>query len=178
MGKPKDVFDEMAANWQKLLPEFRNKFGHYNCPLTAQAVFNYFTTGVVKAASAVTAPDTIQSCEDSEVKTVDEIVAMLRRGGHGTHGVVTATAPNKEHNANVANIRGQIYLVDAYNSTPVFTQDLKGHLSWATKLEFSWGWKMHMVPQHEKFTCPSPAPQERKPKKGGASPKHPPSANR
>lgn len=35
----------------------------------------------------------------------------------------------------VVNIRGVVYLVDAYNAPGVVTQDVEGHLSYAKKLE-------------------------------------------
>lgn len=54
MGKPKlDRFDGMLRDWQKLLPQFRDRFSRSNCPLTAQAVWNYFETGTVVASPAL-----------------------------------------------------------------------------------------------------------------------------
>ena len=61
-----------------------------------------------------------------------------------------------EHSMNLVNIRGKIYMVDAYNERPVLTDKLKSHLAYARTFEFAWGWDVHIVPtdQIQNFKCP------------------------
>jgi hypothetical protein len=159
MGNPKaDRFDVMLRDWKKLLPQFRDKFSRSNCPLTAQAVWNYFEKGkVVPAPALLQGSTTMVECGDPVPVEVGAIRGLLKPKGHGAHAVVTANPGGpKEHSAVAVNIRGVIYLVDAYNTPGVVTQDLEGHLSYAKKLEITFNAKIHMVPtdQASKFKCP------------------------
>ncbi|MEY4578712.1 MAG: hypothetical protein RL701_3415 [Pseudomonadota bacterium] len=54
------------------------------------------------------------------------------------------------------NIRGTIYLVDAYNPQAVMTQDLNGSLGYAKTLEYSEVWDIHIVPSELaiSYRCP------------------------
>jgi hypothetical protein len=159
MAKPKpDRFDEMLANWKTLLPLMRDKWGRSNCPLTAEAVWKYFLTGeVVPARVLLTGETKMLQCGDSKAVTIKQIRNELRKKGHGMHAVVTANPGEKdEHNFNVVNIRGTVYLVDAYNASGYLTADLEGSLKYARRLELSHEWDMHLVPAHvvETFKCP------------------------
>jgi len=58
--------------------------------------------------------------------------------GHGAHAVVTINprAP-KEHSVVVVNIRGLVYLVDAYNAEVILAKDLAERLRYGKSFEIS-----------------------------------------
>jgi hypothetical protein len=88
--------------------------------------------------------------------------------------VVSVNSGDKdEHNFNVVNIRGTVYLVDAYNSMGIVSPNLRDHLGYARKLEFSFGWNMRIVPTDAigKFRCPPPPPPNKAAKKKRAKKK-------
>ncbi len=68
-----------------------------------------------------------------------------------------------EHSFNVVNIRGVVYLVDAYVSPVLLTTKLEGYLRYAKKLEITFKVQMKIVPadQAAKVTCPEPAAKAR-----------------
>jgi len=157
MSEP-ERFDTLLKDYQKLLPRMRNAFGQSNCPLTAEAVWKFLKTGEVRPARAQLPGSTkMLQCGSSSTVTITQIRARLKKAGHGAHAVVTANPDaEKEHSFNVVNVRGAIYLVDAYNAQPVLTKNLEGHLRYAKKLEMTLKWDMHIVPSEmiASFRCP------------------------
>lgn len=160
MTEPKDRFDAMLTDYQTLLPQMHDKFGHSNCPLTAEAVWNYFNTGkVAKARRTLGSQAVICSPSIKTKVTIEGVKKLLNK--HGKHGVLTVNAGQpKEHSMNLVNIRGKVYMVDAYNERPVLTDKLKDYLTYAKTFEFSWSWDIHIVPTDRvmKFTCPEAKP--------------------
>jgi hypothetical protein len=156
MSEPKDRFDVMLTDYQTLLPQMRDHFGHSNCPLTAEAVWKYFNTGkVTKARRALGSQAAVCSPSVRNRTTIESIKKLLKK--HGQHGVLTVNAgADDEHSMNLVNIRGKVYMVDAYNERPVLTDQLKSYLGYARKLEFSWGWDVHIVPTDriQTWNCP------------------------
>jgi hypothetical protein len=147
---PPDHFDRMLADYLVLLPKMRDKFGKSNCPLTAEAVWKYFNTGNVVAARKIMDGYGTVVCQPAIRVTSKSLEALLLEQGHGAHGVVTANpdSTDRQHSLNAVNIRGKVYLVDAYNPQPVLTDDLRGHLKYAQRLEFTAKWDLRIVPNH------------------------------
>ena len=142
---PKDHLDALLANPTEILLKIRTEFGYANCPLTAEAVAIYLETGKVTKAKRLLPGQVVVQCSNSIKASMKEVKKALSR--HGKHGVITKDAGqvNREHSANVVNIRGTIYLVDAYTKPGVFTAGFEK--DWPTRVEFSRQWRMRVVPQ-------------------------------
>lgn len=158
MGKPKpDQFDEMLKNWKTLLPELRDKLSRSNCPLTAQAVWNYFHTGKVQAPQLLlNVAFVMVECGDAETIELKDVKPRMKRKPHGAHAVLTVNPGGpKEHSVVVVNIRGVVYMVDSYNQPGVFTQDLQGYLSYGKHFEITFNASIRMVPadQAKSYKC-------------------------
>jgi hypothetical protein len=95
-------------------------------------------------------------CGKSEPIELANIRKRIKQKSHGTHAVVTG-APGKpgEHSVVVANIRGVVYLVDAYNTPGVVSQDIERYLGHLEPFEITFNADIHMVPADKasKFTC-------------------------
>jgi hypothetical protein len=86
MTEPKDRFDAMLTDYQALLPQMHDKFGHSNCPLTAEAVWKYFNTGkLVKERRTLGSQSVICSPSIKTKVTVEGVKKLLNK--HGKHGV-------------------------------------------------------------------------------------------
>ena len=145
MPDDKKHLDALLKDPQAVLNGLHAKFGVSNCPLTAAAAFTFLETGVVRTAKRTMAGLVTVQCGNSKKMSFDGLIADLKKAGHGTHYVVTKDAgtPN-EHSANFVNIRGKIYLLDAY--TKKFTSDFRD--GWGgKKLEVSSAWRIKIVPQ-------------------------------
>jgi hypothetical protein len=152
-----DRFDRLLANYATLLPLMRPERETPNCPLTAEAVWKYFTHGEVVRASSLMHGMFVAECGDSVATRISAIRATLKRRGHGAHALVTAN-PNAEHehSFNVVNIRGTIYLVDAYTNPAVVTPKLEDFLGYAKQLDITFNVQMRVVPADATgtVTCP------------------------
>jgi hypothetical protein len=150
-----DRFDHMLKNFASLLPLMRPERETPNCPLTAEAVWKYFRSGEVARAGSLMQGMFVAECGDSEVTSVPKIRTRLKR--HGLHALVTAN-PNAEHehSFNVVNIRGTVYLVDAYVSPALFTKNLEGYLRYAKRLEITFNVRMKVVPADATATVKCP----------------------
>lgn len=140
-----DRFDSLVKNYTTTLATVRPERETPNCPLTAEAVWKYLNGGPLARARGLPAGMVVAECGDSTPTSIGGIRRSLKR--HGQHAVVTAN-PNAEHqhNFNVVNIRGTIYLVDAYVSPALMTTKLESYLSYAKKLEITFNPQMKMVP--------------------------------
>jgi hypothetical protein len=160
MAKPKpDRFDEMLANWKTLLPQMRDKWGRSNCPLTAEAVWKYFETGkIIPARPVLDGATKMMECGDViPLKNPDEVRTRLKDKGHGARAIVTVNPGGpKEHSLVAVNIRGTVYLVDAYNAQPVLTDKVKESLAYGTRWEMILRSDLHLVPVElvDTFHCP------------------------
>ena len=147
MSEKKDHLDELLKDPLAILKRLHAKFGYSNCPLTAEAVFRYLESGVIRQAKRVTSDFVVVQCGGSQRTQITKVVRDLKREGHGSHRVITKHAGTaKEHSANLVNIRGQIYLVDAYNDPPAFTASFSS--DWGT-IEVSRSWVVKLVPKEK-----------------------------
>jgi hypothetical protein len=161
MAPPKrDRFDEMLANWKTLLPQMRDKWGRSNCPLTAEAVWKYFQTGKIFPARPFL-DGTTKMMECGTVKPLKDPKEVRRYvKQHGEHAIVTVNPGGpKEHSSVVVNIRGTVYLVDAYNAQPVLTPSVEESLAYGSRWEIVVNSNLHLVPVElvETFSCPDPS---------------------
>ena len=76
--------------------------------------------------------------------TLDKVIKALLKRRHGAHVVVTKHAgESSEHSANLVNIRGKIYLVDAYTKPAIFTANFTH--DWPHRIESSRTWDIRVV---------------------------------
>jgi hypothetical protein len=144
-----DRFDRMLTDYQQLLRQLRGSpLIQPDCVLTAEAVWRYFQLGKLSSARRVMDGSKLAISSKTQRITVPGVRSLLLHAGHGSHGVVTAFKLNGgEHSMNVVNIRGTIYIVDAYHAQhPVLTTDLAGYLGYATRIEFASDWAVQIVP--------------------------------
>jgi hypothetical protein len=140
----------MLKEYKSLLPQLRGNSRLFtpNCALTAEAVWKYFNTGAVAPARRDLDGSFRVVGSRGQNITVNGIRRYLSKGGHGGHGVVKARKANgDEHSMNVVNIRGKVYLVDAFDlQKPVLTEKLAESLSYAIRLEYSVNWSLQIAP--------------------------------
>lgn len=132
-----------------LLSLFQPRFHSPNCPAVAAAFQRFLETGVV--ARAIDVPPGF-GCQDSGSPFVriglSGLLSMALTRGHGFQVVVGATAPGREHYANVVNINGSAYYVDAFTRPGGVSRanDLASWLSWAISVEYSTRYTCRLVP--------------------------------
>jgi hypothetical protein len=135
-------YDRILSERQSLLSQFQSRFHGSNCPAVAGAVQRFLETGVVNRA-----PDVALGfgCADDGMPFVStdppNLLGMAQAGNHGFQVVVGARNPatSREHYANIINIRGSVYYVDAFTRPGVISapNEIGPWLSWATELEFT-----------------------------------------
>jgi hypothetical protein len=118
---PSDNFDALLESWGKLRVLF-NAFQTaclIHCPACANSVERWLTLGVVSPALCPAAGDTFEVEGRREAAYLLVIITRVQHRGHGTHVVVEAHRPPRTgftewHYFNVVNIRGTVYVFDAY----------------------------------------------------------------
>jgi len=150
VGKPRpDQFDLMLSDWQNILPKLRQEHALSNCPLTAQAVFNYFRTGVIKAAPALlNGAFVMEERGDPANIALKDVRPTMKRKPHGSFAVLTINpnSTDKQHSVVVVTIRGVVCIVDAYNKPGVVTTDLERHLSYGKSFQITFNADIRVVP--------------------------------
>jgi hypothetical protein len=158
MAPKADRFDLLLKDYGTVLPQLRGEFVYANCPLTADAVWGYLVTGKVRVAKQLLPGIKVVACGSVKVTTLSALKKDLLKDGHGNHVVVTKNVGKNpgEHSLNVVNIRGKLYVVDAYVKPPVFSQDLLTHIG-NGQIEVTKEAGLHMVPAESamSFRCPS-----------------------
>ena len=142
---PQDHLDQLLETPSRILSTIQGDRRQTSCPLVASAVARYLDSGrVVKAQRLLRRQVTVQ-CSPSIAMSLNEVIAQLEVH-HGAHGVITKHAGQEsEHSANLVNIRGTIYLVDAYTNPTKVTADFTN--DWPKKLEFSLVWDIRSLPR-------------------------------
>lgn len=144
-------YDRILTERQLLLSQFQTRFHQSNCPAVAAAVQRFLETGAVRRAADV--PSGF-GCRDSGLPftqiDVATLLANAQAGGHGFQVVVGASNPasGREHYANIVNIRGAVYYVDAFTRPGAISapNDIAPWLSWANRLEFSSRYECSLAP--------------------------------
>lgn len=124
-------------NGQAILKKInpRAKYDPGNCPAVAAAVHDYLNgKGIRPVQLRILNGNYLLTGPDGKVKGLNQIVAALKKAGHGHNVVVEATAGDRVHFANLANIQSKIYYIDAYTTHPVVTEKVRDYLSWAKSL--------------------------------------------
>jgi hypothetical protein len=141
-------YNRILTEGTALLSQFQRPFHSSNCPAVAAAVQRFLET-----SNVVPARDVARGfgCEDSGTAFVStdipNLLGMAAAGGHGFQVVVGATAPGRQHYANIVHIGEHVYYVDAFTRPGVVSapNDLSW-LSWATALEYSRRYSCRLVP--------------------------------
>jgi hypothetical protein len=144
-------YDRILSERQSLLSQFQSPFHQSNCPAVAAAVQRFLETGIVRRARDVASGF---GCEDSGMPftrtDLPGLLATVQAGGHGFQVVAGASdaATHREHYANIVNIHGAVYYVDAYTRPGVISapNDIASWLSWASELEFTRNYQCRLVP--------------------------------
>lgn len=144
-------YGRILVERQSLLAQFQGVFHNSNCPAVAAAFQRFLETGHIRQA-----PDVARGfgCQDAGAPFVSITVASLsrivRQGRHGFQVVVGGRnlSTQREHYANVVNIRGSIYYIDAFNRPGNISRanDITSWLSWATELEYTRRYECRIVP--------------------------------
>jgi hypothetical protein len=146
----------MLKDYSTILPQLRGAFPHANCPLTADAVWSYLRTGKISVAKQLLPGIQIVACGSAKVMTLQGLKKDLLKNGHGSHVVVTKNPGQQpgEHSLNLANIRGKLYVIDAYVKPPVCSLDLLTYIG-SGRLEVTRKADLHMVPAESvmSFRC-------------------------
>ena len=157
MSPKPDRFDRLLKESGTILPRLRGEFAYANCPLTADAVWAYLGTGEIRVAKQLLPGIKVVACGSVQTTTLQALKAQLRKRGHGRHVIVTKNVGQEpgEHSLNVVNIRGNLYVIDAYTKPPVFSQELSKYLG-SGPLEVTRNADLHMVPAESvlSFKCP------------------------
>lgn len=157
MSPQPDRFDQMLKSYGTILPQLRGEFPYANCPLTADAVWAYLQSGKIRVAKQLLPGIKVVACGAARVTTLPALKKALLKDGHGSHVVVTKNVGKDpgEHSLNVANIRGKLYVIDAYVKPPVFSQDLLTYVG-NGQIEVTKDASLHMVPAESalSFRCP------------------------
>jgi hypothetical protein len=123
-------------------------------------VWNYLNSGSAHPPRASLGSKVVL-CSPAQSISLESLEKLLLKAKHGAHGVLTVNpgVENQEHNVNVVNIHGTIYLVDAFNKEPVMAKNWRDYLQYGKTFEFSWEWRVFVVPddQLSGFRCPVPA---------------------
>jgi hypothetical protein len=155
-----DRFDVLLEKYKEILHQMRRNHEIANCPLTAEAVWNYLSTGSAHPPRASLGSKVVL-CSPAQSMSLESLEKLLLKAKHGAHGVLTVNpgVENQEHNVNMVNIHGTIYLVDAFNKEPVMAKNWRDYLQYGKTFEFSWEWRVFVVPddQLSGFRCPVPA---------------------
>lgn len=144
-------YDRILSEGQSLLSQFQGRFHQSNCPAVAAAVQRFLESGIISRALDVSSGFGCQDAGSPFVSTViPNLIGIVRGGGHGFQVVVGARDPahNREHYANVVNIRGNGYYIDAFTRPGAISgaNDIARWLSWATELEYSRRYLCRVVP--------------------------------
>jgi hypothetical protein len=158
MAPKPDHIDRLLKDYATILTQLRGEFPYANCPLTADAVWAYLQTGETRVARQLLPGIKVVACGSVKVTTLQALKKELQKGGHGSHVVVTKNVGKDpgEHSLNAVNIRGKLYVVDAYVKPPVFSQDLGAYIG-NGQLEITRKADLHMVPAEAvmSYRCPA-----------------------
>jgi hypothetical protein len=158
MSPKPDRFDQLLKDYANILPRLRGDFVYANCPLTADALWTFLRTGEVRVAKQLIPGVKVVACGAMQTTTLKSLKKDLIKRGHGSHVVVTKNVGQDpgEHSLNVVNIRGKLYVVDAYVQPPVFSDDLLSYIG-NGQLEVTRNADLHMVPSEKvmSFKCPA-----------------------
>jgi hypothetical protein len=134
-----------------------------NCPAVAAATQRFIESGVISPARRRGGVrGGYANCGEEIAASLDRIISLVRAEGHGFSVVLLADdgvdgPDGQQHAANLVNIHGVVYYIDAYNTTqPVFTDNPRPWLSWATRFSYSRDYRPHFVPREFEatFRCP------------------------
>jgi len=144
-------YDRILSERQALLSQFQIRFHGSNCPAVAAAVQRFLETGTVRRALDVAGGFGCENDGMPFVSTdVNHLLGMAQAGNHGFQVVVGAHNPStsRQHYANVINIRGSVYYVDAFTRPAGISapNDISSWLSWASELEYSRRYVCRVVP--------------------------------
>ena len=147
MAPKTDRFDQLLKDYSTILPRLRGEFVHANCPLTADAVWAYLRTGEVRVAKQLLPGIEVVVCGNVQPTNLQRLKRDMLKSGHGSHVIVTKNVGKRpgEHSLNVVNIRGKLYVVDAYVKPPVFSEDLRYYIG-TGPLEVTRNADLHMAP--------------------------------
>jgi hypothetical protein len=143
-----DHYRRLLTERTELLSRFQSRFHSSNCPSVAAAVQRFLESGHIALAADV--PRGF-GCEDAGLPfvstTLPDLQALVAAGGDCFQVVVGASAAGREHYANVANIGGAVYYIDAFARPGVVSapNDLTW-LSWAASLEYTRQYRCRVVP--------------------------------
>lgn len=131
-GKMSDRYDRILSERRSLLAQFQGPIHSSNCPAVAATLQRFLRTGVVHRAPDVPRGFGCQDAGEPFISTnIPSLIRVMRQGSHGFNVVVGARNPStqREHYANIVNIRGNIYYVDAFNNPTTLRPGFPGQLN-------------------------------------------------
>lgn len=145
-------YNRILTERQSLLAQFQGTFHNSNCPAVAAAFQRFLESGQVQRAPNVPHGFGCQDAGSPFISTnIINLLRIAREGRHGFQVVVGAhnPTPQREHYANIVNIQGNVYYIDAFTRPGNISRpnDIRSWLSWATLVEYTRRYQCRIVPR-------------------------------
>ncbi len=131
-----DHLEALMANPQQVLRQMQRTFHGQNCPAVAAAVHRYLQTGESRQAADNLGGGFICT---NPLYTRNEFagyVSTISSGAVGNCAVIGTHDGRPSHYFNMVKLDAGVYFVDAFTSSPIFSQQESGLVSGYGRFEF------------------------------------------